>query len=135
MLGEQIGEERGKITGMRVLPSEGQGPRVEASFQASGKMLGLETTDIGTYHSTLMPNGTLRGAGQGILMTRSGEAASWAGDGVGKPTGRGMAASWRGAIYFQTASQSLARLNGVTVLFEYEVDENGNTVAKNWEWK
>jgi len=36
---------------------------------------------------------------------------------------------------FSDRLQSLSRLNGVTVLFEYEVDENGNTVAKNWEWK
>ena len=39
MLGELVGEERGKLTGLRVLPHEGSGPKVEVTFQASGKML------------------------------------------------------------------------------------------------
>ena len=40
MLGEMIGESRGKISGMRVLPSQGQSPVVEVSFQSGGKLLG-----------------------------------------------------------------------------------------------
>ena len=40
MLGEQIGEETGQITAMRVLPAEGAGPKVEVSFQSSGTLLG-----------------------------------------------------------------------------------------------
>jgi hypothetical protein len=135
MLGEMINEEWGKITGIRVLPSDGEAPKVEASFQASGKLLGIETTDMGTYHSTLLPNGTMRGTGQGVVMTRAGETATWTGEGVGKPTGQAMAASWRGAIYFRTSSPSLTRLNGIAVLFEYDVDAEGNTHSKNWEWK
>jgi hypothetical protein len=42
MLGELIGEERGKLTGLRVLPHEGSGPKVEVTFRASGKMLGID---------------------------------------------------------------------------------------------
>jgi len=42
MQGELIGEERGKLTGLRVLPHEGSGPNVEVMFQASGKMLGID---------------------------------------------------------------------------------------------
>ena len=49
MLGEQIGEETGQITGMRVLPDEGHGTKVEVSFQASGTMLGAHVNDMGTY--------------------------------------------------------------------------------------
>ena len=135
MLGEMINEERGKITGMRVLPSDGDEPKVEASFQALGKLLGIEATDIGTYHSTVLANGTMRGAGQGVIMTRNGDTATWSGEGVGRPTGKGMAASWRGAIYFRTSAASLSRISGMAVLFEYEVDEDDNTHAKNWEWK
>jgi hypothetical protein len=36
MLGAQMGEVTGQITGMRVLPDEGHGARVEVSFQQSG---------------------------------------------------------------------------------------------------
>lgn len=135
MLGEMLGEESGKVTGMRVLPSEGQMPKVEVSIQASGTLLGMPVTDIGTYMSVAHPDGTLHGEGQGVLMTRDGGMATWKGEGVGRFTGRGAAVEWRGALYFQTATPSLSRLNGVAVIFEYAVDENNNTHAKSWEWK
>jgi len=35
----------------------------------------------------------------------------------------------------QTASPKLARLNSVALVYEYEVDENGNAHVKGWEWK
>lgn len=135
MLGDLLGEEQGQVTGMRVLPSEGQAPKVEVTFQAGGKLLGLDVTDMGTYHSVLRPNGTLFAEGQGVTMTADGDAATWIGQGVGRFTGRGTAQSWRGAIYYQTASSKLARLNGAAVLFEHEVDENGRASARLWEWK
>jgi hypothetical protein len=40
MLGEQIVEESGKLTVLRVLPSEGDHPRVEVSFQRLGRSWG-----------------------------------------------------------------------------------------------
>jgi hypothetical protein len=51
MLGEQIGELTGQITGMRVLPDEGHGANVEVSFQQSGTLLGAHVNDMGTYIS------------------------------------------------------------------------------------
>lgn len=134
MLGDLLGEERGKATGYRVLPSEGTGPKVEVSFQASGKILGIETTEMGTYWSMPKPGGFLHGEGQGVVMTRDGEMATWVGQGVGR-IGAGGSASWRGALYYSTASTKLARLNGVAIVFEFEVDQQGNTSAKIWEWK
>ena len=59
--------------------------------------------------------------------------ATWKGGGVGKFTGGGV--SYRGAIYYSTASQKLARLNGIATVFEFEVDADGNTQSKIWEWK
>jgi hypothetical protein len=41
MLGEQLGEFRGKVTGQRVLPAEGSRPKVETSFEISGTILGV----------------------------------------------------------------------------------------------
>jgi hypothetical protein len=134
MLGEMLGEERGKVTGYRVLPSDGHGPKVEVSFQASGQILGIEGNDLGTYWSAPKAGGFLYGEGQGVLMTRDGDMASWVGQGVGK-LGPGGSASWRGAIYYSTTSTKLARLNGVAIVFEYEVDQQGNTSSKVWEWK
>jgi hypothetical protein len=134
MLGELIGEERGNIIGRRVLPPEGPYPKVEVSFQGSGSILGAEVTNLATYWSSVRASGVLYGEGQGVTMTKDGEIATWVGQGVGRFTERG-GVSWRGALYFQTASQKLARLNGVAVVYEYEVDENDDTYGKFWEWK
>ena len=137
MLGEKLGEFQGKVTGQRVLPSDESRPTVETSFEIRGTMLGIEATLLGTYWSTVRPDGTLYGEcpKQGIIMTRDGDIGTWTGTGVGRFTGHGSAVSFRGAIYFQIASQKLARLNGVAVLYEWEVDEHGNARTPFWEWK
>ena len=135
MLGEVIGEMRGKVTGGRVLPSEGIAPKVETSFQQSGKILGEEVTDMGTYLSVARAFGGLFGEGQGVTMTMDGEVGVWKGQGVGRFTGHGSAVSFRGAIFYQSTSAKLARLNSIAILFEFDIDEKGNTFAKFWEWK
>src|SRR5881628_3590928 len=123
MLGEKIGETTGKITGQRTLPLEGSVAKIESSQLMTGKMLGVEVTEIGTYWSTLKEGGILYGEGQGILMTEDGESCVWKGAGTGKPTGKGLGVTYRGAIYYDTKSSKLARLNATCVVFEYEVDE------------
>lgn len=135
MLGEMIGEDRGKITSVRVLPSEGSAPRLEVSFQGAGKLIGQDVSEVASYISTLMPSGVLNGVGQGLITTKKGEILTWTGNGIGKPTGHGMAASWRGSICYQTSAASLAGLNKIVAIFEFEVDESGNTTGKLWEWK
>jgi len=134
MLGEMLGETQGKITGNRVLPSEGPTPKIESSYQGSGRILGVEVTDMGTFWSIFRKEGVLYGEGQGVVMTRDGEMATWKGQGLGRIKGRSTAVSWRGSVLFQTSSQRLARLGSVAVNFEFEVDEDGNTYVKIWEW-
>jgi hypothetical protein len=133
MLGEQILEFAGKRIGRRVLPTDG-GFKVEVSFEDSGKLLGQQVNDMGTYLSGPRPDGTLYGEGQGVVITQDGEMATWKGQGAGKIQ-PGGAISYRGSLYFSTASAKLARLNTIAVVFEYEVDANGNTKTKGWEWK
>ncbi len=48
MLGDQIGEETGRVTGRRVLPADGGKPVFEISFSASGQLLGNDTQTYGT---------------------------------------------------------------------------------------
>ena len=134
MLGEKLGEETGRITARRVLPSGGHGPKAEVSFEASGKLLGVETNTMATYVSIIRPDGTIYGEGQGFVMGQGGEAATWVGQGVGRFTGGG-AVSYRGAIYYQTTSEKWAHLNSIAAIYEYEVDAEGNTQAVTWEWK
>ena len=134
MLGDQIGAERGKVTGYRILRSEGAGPKVEVAFQAAGNILGVDHSTLATYTSIMRPDGTVFGEGQGVVKGANGQMASWVGQGVGK-LGRGQAINYRGAIYYQSASPEWSRLNNVAAIYEYEVDEQGNTDAKIWEWK
>ena len=134
MQGEKIGEESGKVTSQRVLPNPGGGPKMETSFQASGTLLGTGHTTTGTYASVVRPDGTIYGEGQGIVMSKDGDMATWVGQGVGTIKKDG-AVSYRGAIYYQTASAKWSRLNSVAAIFEYEVDAQGNTRAQLWEWK
>jgi hypothetical protein len=134
MLGEKIGGISGKITAQRVLSIVGGGPKMETSFQASGSILNVEIKDTGTYCTYVRPYGTQYGEGQGVMVTKDGEMATWTGHGVGAINKDGIA-NYRGAIYLQTMPAQLSRLNKVAVLFEYHVDAEGNLGSECWEWK
>jgi hypothetical protein len=134
MLGEKIGEISGKITMQRVLTNLGGAPKMETSFQASGSLLGTTVKDTGTYSTVFRADGTQYGEGQGVMITKDGKIATWTGHGVGAMRKDG-GATYRGAIYFQTMPPKLSRLNKVAVLFEYQVDAEGNTHSQYWEWK
>lgn len=134
MLGEKIAEGKGKVTLQRVLPNPGGPPKMETTFQDTGTLLGLGTQETGTYTAVLRPDGTLFGEGQGIVMSAQGDAASWVGQGVGRLNKDGST-SFRGAIYFQTASPKWERLNSYAGIFEHEVDAQGNTRGTVYEWK
>jgi hypothetical protein len=134
MLGERIGEDTGKVTSQRVLASVNGAPTMETSFQATGSMYGVATTDTATYVATLRPDGTLFGSGQGVLMGKGGEAATWTGQGVGTMKKDGSI-SYRGACYYQSQSPAWSKLNAIAGVFEYEVDAQGNTRGQLWEWK
>ena len=133
MLGEQIGEERGQVLARRVLRSEA-GPQVEVTFEARGTMLGIDTTDMGTYVAKIQPDGSILGEGQGLLRGASNEVATWTAGGAGRFTDDG-GVSWRGALYYQSQSPAFARLNGIAVVYEYSVDDSGKTEATFTEWK
>jgi len=133
MLGEQVGEETGKVLVRRVLPGDGT-PKVEVSFQTAGKLLGIDTRNMGTYTACIRADGSLYGEGQGITMGKNGEAAAWKGAGAGRLLGGG-AVSYRGALYVESQSEKWKRLNTIALVFEYDADAEGNTKTKTWEWR
>jgi len=132
MLGELIGDEAGKVTGFRVL--DAAGPKVEVSFQAKGKVFGIDYQGRGTYASAMQAGGFLYGEGQGMYMTVDGDIAVWKGQGTGRLLAGG-GVSYRGAIHYMTATGKLARLLGTVGVFEHSTDASDNVVSKVWEWK
>ena len=138
MLGDIIYEQKGKISGYRVLDTEG--PTIETTIAGTGIINGIEVTDIVTYWSK--PSSSSQDSekvfyaeGHGVISTKDGrEIATWKGYGIGRYNG--LNRTDRGSVFFKTsANGKLAFLNNKIGVFEYEADENGNTNGKIWEWK
>jgi len=134
MIGETLGDVLGQTIGTRVLPDEGNGPRMEITDQGSGVICGVHVNQTVTYIGTLRPNGTIAGEGSGMVMTANGGSGTFRGVGVGKFVRPGVT-SWRGSLFYETQGDELARLNGIAVLFEYEIDESGKSEGHLFEWR
>jgi hypothetical protein len=135
MLGEILYEEKGKTTAVRLLSSEGGESTVEVTLQTEGRIQGMEERSLWSYWSKTRADGTLYGEGKGVMTTKEGDVVNLIGNGGAKSRGSDGSVHYRGAIYFHTASPKLSRLNGCTGVHEYDVDAEGNTVARVWEWK
>lgn len=137
MLGEKIGETRGKVSGRRVLPGEDyRYVKMEVTIEETGTMVGLQVINTGTYSAFERVPGQLYGEGQGVIAATSGETAIWKGHGIGRMTGDGMAMSFRFSLAVQADPASkLGRLNGVLVVGEHDIDADGNTLTTSFEWK
>ena len=133
MLGEVIGEGKGKRTGRRVVATE---PvfKVEVSFEDISTLLGTPGMNIGTYTSVPKPDGSLDGYGEGVFATLDGETLTWKGLGIGQFL-EGGAVRYVGCLSYTTTSAKLARLNKAAGVFEFNVDAAGNTQSKIWEMK
>ncbi len=133
MLGEQIGEGRGKRTARRVVGTDPDF-KIEVSFEDMTRLMGVDGMNVGTYVSRRKPDGSLHGDGEGVWATMDGEFVTWKGVGSGR-LGEGGMVSYRGALSYSTTSSKLARLNAIVGVFEFEIDGNGNTHSKIWEWR
>jgi hypothetical protein len=131
LLGELIGEFKGKVTGTRIL-SDG---KIETSEQASGSIIGNKATWLATSISTRSPNGTVTSEGEALVTTDDGEVIMIRKIGIGWSTGKGRKASRRGVFFHTTNSAKLARLNKIVGVWEFESEENGDWQVKVWEWK
>jgi hypothetical protein len=129
MLGELIGEFRGKNTGYRILPDG----KIENSGQGTGKILGTDAAIMFTAVSVAMPDGTFVGEGNGVITTMEGEIAHLKTTSVAWATAKG--GTTRSASTQTTTSQKLARLNKVLLIHEYDTTMDDTWVGKIWEWK
>lgn len=50
---------------------------VETTCQSVGKLMGQETTDTNTFTAHLHPNGNIYGNGNGLIVTKSGDMATY----------------------------------------------------------
>jgi hypothetical protein len=68
-LGEQYAALKGKVTGQRILDSEG--PNIETSVSVSGTMKGVQVEEMITFNGTpTADKGVLHGVGKGIIHRR-----------------------------------------------------------------
>ncbi len=128
MLGELIGEFKGRNIGWRVLPDG----KIETTAQGMGKLLGVETFILATSVGTMM-NGIFMGEVNSAFTTMEGDTIMSKGVAVGYPSGNGGAT--RAASIHVTQSKKLERLNKVVGMHEYQTDMENNFVGKIWEWK
>ena len=128
MLGELIGEFKGKNTGWRVLDDG----KIETTAQGTGKILGIDAFVLSTSVGT-MANGIFMGEVNSVFTTMTGETITSKGIAIGFPSGNGGAT--RAASIHNTQSQKLSMLNKVIGMHEYETDMNDNWTGKIWAWK
>lgn len=131
MLGEQIEELRGKITGQRMVNVD----TIETTVSSSGNIRGTQVTQVLTFVGRPPSEGVLHGIGMGMTMAGGSNVATFTGEAVGKSDSSGSI-SWRGSIFYKTSSTgSLSFLNNLVEVFEAQIDAAGNFSHKAWEWK
>ena len=132
MLGNQIYEGKGKVTSERVL---GLDPvKIESSYKVESKLKGIEVTEMGTYTSTMRPDGSMLGEDKSITMAKDGGVITATAQGIGRFTGPEKI-SFRGlATMGPSGTGSLAAVNSLLIAFEVEIDGD-NIFLKGWEWK
>jgi hypothetical protein len=128
MLGELIGEFKGKNVGWRVL----RNGKIETTAQGTGKILGVDAIVLATSGGT-MANGVFIGETNSVFTTMEGDTVISKGIAVGYPSGNG--GSTRAASIHTTQSIKLERLNKIVGMQEYETDMQDNFNGKIWEWK
>jgi len=132
MLGDQIAQLKGKLTGQRVLDVEG--PTMETSVSMEGSFRGTEVKHHMTYLSKPVSPGVIHGKSKGVMMAGGSEMVVSTGEGIGRISPSGI--KWRGSAFYRTSSTGkLAFLNNLVGLFETDVDIEGNFTEKIWEWK
>jgi hypothetical protein len=132
MLGDQIAELKGKLTGQRVLDVEG--PTMETSVSMEGSFRGTQVKHHMTYISKPVSPGVIHGKSKGVMMAGESEMVVSTGEGIGRTSPSGV--KWRGSAFYRTSSTGeLAFLNNLVGLFETDVDAEGSFTEKVWEWK
>lgn len=130
MLGDKLGDAKGRTTSIRLLPFEGEAPRIEASFSGEGSFLDQPMTLIGTYWESSREGGVKFGDARMLLTLSDGESTYFRGSGVSA-----QPAHYASFGDFPWTSPGLIRLKGVGAVVEYDILEQGGFSWRMWEWR
>ena len=135
MLGEKVGSISGPSS-MKAIPAVDGNPAFETVASGlSGTLAGTDVTSFATYSAAMRDDGSFYGEcpNSGVIMAADG-AGTVRATGIGSPTADGGFA-FKGVVYFESAAASLSSLNGVAVVYDWNVDANGDASWDLWEWK
>jgi hypothetical protein len=137
MLGELVVDGKGKLINQTVRTAENGMPTFDVTFEVIGTVLGKPAKTIVSYQSSLQEDGSVYGECQnrGVAMSQEGDVATFRAAGAGNFTDADGSISFRGALYYKTSSKDWAALNGLAIIYEWDVDAEGNAEYKGWEWK
>ena len=133
---EKIGSIKAVATA-RALTANGTNPVFEVTATTGqGTLVGAQIVQMmATYEAEMGPDGILLGEcpNSGIVIAADG-VATFRATGTGSFTEDG-GASFKGVVYFETTAPSLASLSGAAVVYNWDVDGEGNATWEMWEWK
>jgi len=133
---EKIGSIKA-VTTTKTLTANGMNPVFEVSaIRGQGTLAGADIMQmLATYTAEMGPDGILYGEcpNAGVIIAADG-VATFRATGTGTFTEDG-GATFKGVCYFQTSAPSLAKLNGAAVVYDWDVDAEGNADWELWHWK
>ena len=129
---EKIGSIKAVATA-RALTANGTNPVFEVTATTGqGTLAGAQIVQMmATYEAEMGPDGECPNSG--IVIAADG-VATFRATGTGTFTEAG-GSTFKGVCYFQTSAPSLAKLNGAAVIYDWDVDAEGNAAWELWEWK
>ena len=134
-LGELVNEERGQISGVRIISADATGTTSEISLRTEGTIRGTRQVSNWTYEQIKRPDGSLYGNGRGVMTTENGDVVNLTGSGSAKAPTDGNPTLYRVVNHYHTTSEKLQDLNYIAVVGEYDVSADGSTAGRFWEWK
>jgi hypothetical protein len=129
-LGNVFYKETGKVNAQRALDTNGA--LFEDSYSANGTLNGsIPVMNIGTITVTPRGSGVFLGQGHGVMMSRTGDIATWTSQGIAHIV-QGKVIAIGSAIFGNESSGNLAFLNNKVGVFKQIVDQGNNVSSKVW---
>jgi hypothetical protein len=129
-LGDIVYECKGKIVTMRVL----ENGNAEFTAVVGGLFLGEQFSRTFSWDSRFLPDGSGHGEIRGFFNTQSGVMGKYTGNGNGHMLPDGGQVHL-GALCYDNPPGKFSELNKMAVVYEVNIDKEGNFMSKGWAWK